>query len=176
MPKHVHKYHRLRIGKNEYEIYKCALAGCTHYVQAELVVGRKSICWRCGNEFIITGKLRHKKPHCEDCIQSKTAKLGEKALEVLSLRGAFLGDGGSDLTKPAAHILKILVMRPDHKKSRISLLRELLFEADAAEMDKVISIFLHVGVLETSKAGRGTVYVMKQSAVEKLHGLVQAEG
>lgn len=63
----IHKYYRTKIGDN-YVVYKCGVAGCTHYVPPELLVDRYSICWRCGEEFVITkAAARLAKPHCVAC-------------------------------------------------------------------------------------------------------------
>ena len=73
MNKHVHKYYRVKLGKNkDYVVYRCESPGCTHYMPADLIVGCKSICHRCDKEFVITQNLMFKKPHCEDCIRHKS--------------------------------------------------------------------------------------------------------
>jgi hypothetical protein len=78
---HVHRYERVDIGVNKkYEVYKCTLPDCPHYISEALVVGRKSICWRCGNVFTIQKNLLFKKPHCSDCIERK---VDEKTKETI---------------------------------------------------------------------------------------------
>lgn len=73
MPKHTHRYERVDIGvSKEYFVYRCTLPDCSHYLSESLVIGRKAICWRCGEEFVLTKNLLFKKPHCEDCIERKT--------------------------------------------------------------------------------------------------------
>lgn len=77
--KHIHKYVRVKLGRAKtYEVYKCALPGCSHFVIPPLVVGRLSLCWRCGLEFVITEKLLFKKPHCENCTNHRTKKLTDE--------------------------------------------------------------------------------------------------
>ncbi len=71
---HVHKYKRDVLGK-DYEIYRCVLPGCTHYIPASMIKGKFSICWRCGEPFVI--KLKHSKPHCDDCIEKKKPELSD---------------------------------------------------------------------------------------------------
>lgn len=68
MAKHTHQYRRAILGK-DYEIYKCTLPGCTHYISAELILGKKNKCWRCGDEHYITRRLA--KPHCAKCTKGK---------------------------------------------------------------------------------------------------------
>lgn len=74
----VHKYQRVRLGK-KYIVYKCSLPNCAHFIRQELVVGRKSLCCRCGKEFLMTQKSLLKKPHCEECTRrNKKGKGSER--------------------------------------------------------------------------------------------------
>ncbi len=86
---HIHKYYRTtltperkRHGKiSGAKIWRCALPGCTHYVfHKALMVNRQSICWVCGEPFILTNfALRNAKPHCKCGVQNDetvTAVLG----------------------------------------------------------------------------------------------------
>lgn len=54
--------------------YKCGDPNCSHYTKAELILGKKSICNRCGAEFILPIALRNltNKPHCKDCTRKPT--------------------------------------------------------------------------------------------------------
>ena len=70
---HVHKYIKTKIGDKGYVIYKCTLPGCTHFIAEKLALNRKNICWRCGNEHIIT-KLQ-KKPHCDACTKGNNKRI-----------------------------------------------------------------------------------------------------
>lgn len=108
--KHVHKYERRRLGswkKSGHEIYKCAVAGCTHYmIDMEAVVGRYSQCWgllpdyghitkiadkefhdtkSCPNEVEMTRYLvfneRRKHPLCDECKQRRKEQR-EKRIEI----------------------------------------------------------------------------------------------
>jgi hypothetical protein len=68
--KHTHKYERRKLGKNSHIVFVCVLPGCSHNVSEELVKGRKSICWVCGEEFIVTKPRKNpipKRPHCLTC-------------------------------------------------------------------------------------------------------------
>lgn len=65
---HVHAYHRKKLGKST--IYKCMLPDCNHFIQKDLIEGRKCICSRCFFPFVITKKILKNcgaKPHCEEC-------------------------------------------------------------------------------------------------------------
>lgn len=49
---HTHKYHRRTV--NYRPVWACGLPNCTHFMppsMEELVIGRNSICWGCGDEF-----------------------------------------------------------------------------------------------------------------------------
>lgn len=68
----VHKYRRINLGKKGYVVYKCMLPNCPHFIRAELCIGRMSICWRCGKEFVMNEKtLQLVKVHCIECTKSK---------------------------------------------------------------------------------------------------------
>jgi hypothetical protein len=74
--KHIHKYRRIKIGKNkDYVVYKCFL-DCPHYITPELVIGRMSICWYCGNEFEMTKASLKLKPTC-GCYKQGTPRIEE---------------------------------------------------------------------------------------------------
>ena len=91
--KHVHRYQRTNIAKQQgkkYEVYRCSLPDCNHYLVPELVVGKKSVCWRCGETFILVADLaRLAKPHCKACTKT------EDPLPSIDLD--FLRDLGIDL-------------------------------------------------------------------------------
>lgn len=67
--KHTHKYFRMDM--NYDRVWACALPDCTHYMpkhMEQLVSGKKSICWECGNEFNLNPiNMVKDKPVCEDC-------------------------------------------------------------------------------------------------------------
>ena len=65
---HTHKYQLVILGgrrvvKREgkkyiekcggYEVFRCMITGCTHWIARELATGRKSLCWVCGEELIL---------------------------------------------------------------------------------------------------------------------------
>ena len=97
--KHTHKYERRRLGswkKTGHEIYKCAAAGCNHYIiDLETVVGRYSQCWGpdCGNEVEMTRYLifseKRKRPICDDCKERrKIERMTPAQREVIDSRMA----------------------------------------------------------------------------------------
>lgn len=82
--KHIHKYHRVDTSAGE--LWACGLPDCTHFMPAhytELLPGRASICWECGENFILTREnMQKKQPVCPDCagITDLTALLEQKVM------------------------------------------------------------------------------------------------
>jgi hypothetical protein len=70
---HTHKYERTELGTKGYEIYKCMLPDCPHYVPVQTAVGRLSLCWGGGchhavmltRDMVMYDKIR--RPFCSDC-------------------------------------------------------------------------------------------------------------
>ena len=78
MAKHVHKYEKTSFGKKEYKVFKCMLPDCPHYLQPALTVGRKHLCWGCGDEMIIEKRhLSVNKPKCAKCVELRRRTLQE---------------------------------------------------------------------------------------------------
>jgi hypothetical protein len=78
MEKHIHKYVRIKIGKNKRIEFKCSIPACPHHLRYELIEGRESICNRCGGPFIMTKtSMQLSKPHCDDCTNTKKTKLNK---------------------------------------------------------------------------------------------------
>ena len=51
-----------------YPVLKCMLPNCSHYVPIDMGVGRKSICWGCGQELVLTPlTVKMKKPVHDEC-------------------------------------------------------------------------------------------------------------
>lgn len=65
---HIHKYMRVLWGAKKTVIFRCMLPGCSHYVHEEMARNRKSLCWKCGNPFVMTlEKMRRIKANCDIC-------------------------------------------------------------------------------------------------------------
>ena len=82
---HTHKYQRDKLGKS-YIIYRCALIDCRHYLAANIVTGRLSLCWKCEAPFVMTKKSAQlTKPHCASpsChkITAKVRSVDEEGIE-----------------------------------------------------------------------------------------------
>jgi hypothetical protein len=70
LSKHVHLYEKVKWGKEGTVIWKCQVLNCTHYLHVEFILGRTSICYKCGLPFTMTPpKLLRKKPKCDKCQQ-----------------------------------------------------------------------------------------------------------
>jgi len=73
----------MKIGLSKgYVIYKCMLPNCPHYLSADLIVGRQSVCWKCGNPFMITKDIAGAesshplvKPHCRNCTKRRRERV-----------------------------------------------------------------------------------------------------
>lgn len=67
--RHVHKYYRANMSSQK--VWACALSDCNHYMpkhMEELVRGKNSICWKCGEDFILNPfHMKQDKPVCDDC-------------------------------------------------------------------------------------------------------------
>lgn len=63
--KHIHRYYRIN------DLWACSLPDCTHHMPRNIefqVVGKKSICWSCGEVFILSDDLMDiTKPVCHNC-------------------------------------------------------------------------------------------------------------
>ncbi len=68
---HVHRLKRLKY-KSGNTIFFCALPDCSFKTNISLALGKRSICWRCGEPFIMSDySLRLAKPHCDACHKPK---------------------------------------------------------------------------------------------------------
>lgn len=71
--KHIHKLELINLSRNKekpYPVYICRLDGCNSFFRLELVVGKKTICWSCGNPTEILRRHVHRKTKkivCESC-------------------------------------------------------------------------------------------------------------
>lgn len=68
---HVHKFKRLKY-KTGGQIFFCTQPDCSVKLNPALALGKRTICWRCGEPFLMNEyALRLVKPHCENCHKSK---------------------------------------------------------------------------------------------------------
>jgi len=68
---HIHKLKRLKY-KSGNTVFFCALPDCNFKTNISLVLGKRSLCWRCGEPFIMNEySLRLSKPHCDNCHKTK---------------------------------------------------------------------------------------------------------
>lgn len=72
--KHVHKLkkHKFKSGN---QIYFCVEPDCNVKIAPALALGKRCICWRCSEEFIMNEySVRLTKPHCDKCHKPKGSK------------------------------------------------------------------------------------------------------
>lgn len=75
---HVHTYERIR-GQTR---YKCADPDCSTIQPRSYLQGKRSKCWACGGEFILSAdSLRRARPHC-GCVT------GQSTCEVTDIAAA----------------------------------------------------------------------------------------
>jgi hypothetical protein len=68
---HVHKLKR-HTYKTGAKTYFCVLPDCSYKTSVEFSLGKRTLCWRCGEEFIINEyTMRLAKPHCNKCHKRK---------------------------------------------------------------------------------------------------------
>ena len=68
---HIHKLKRVKY-KSGNSVFFCALPDCNFKINPSLALGKRSLCWRCGEPFIMNEySLRLAKPHCENCHKPK---------------------------------------------------------------------------------------------------------
>lgn len=69
---HLHRYKRKKLGKNNYVVFKCTLAGCSHYIRKELAEGQVCECNRCFEPMVLDkASMQLAKPHCAKCVVRK---------------------------------------------------------------------------------------------------------
>jgi hypothetical protein len=73
---HVHTYERIPSEKTTR--YKCADPDCSHVIMKTQLKGKRSLCWGCGNAFILTSEhLKRARPHC-GCFNDKPDNEGRE--------------------------------------------------------------------------------------------------
>jgi len=67
--RHIHKYYRAHLQFGD--VWACALSDCNHYMpqyMEAMVNGKASICWSCGEKFILDPiSLQDEQPRCAMC-------------------------------------------------------------------------------------------------------------
>jgi len=65
---HIHKYQRIKWGKNGTVVWRCMLTNCNHYLHPEMVRNRVSLCWKCLKPYVLTPeKMLRERPKCDGC-------------------------------------------------------------------------------------------------------------
>lgn len=75
--KHIHKY--MRQALRHITVWRCALPQCSHFMPPhfnDLIIGRASICWSCGNTFTLDeSAMADDMPTCINCRQSSNEEV-----------------------------------------------------------------------------------------------------
>lgn len=78
---HIHTYARWQVAKGKdkimggEQVMKCIAPDCAHYSVKSLVIGKRSLCTKCGTEIILTKEaLRRVNPTCLRCGKTKEGK------------------------------------------------------------------------------------------------------
>ena len=67
-PTHTHKYQKVAWGAKGTIVLRCMLVNCSHYLHPEMAINRKSICWKCGEPFVLNKtSVTKKRPKCQRC-------------------------------------------------------------------------------------------------------------
>lgn len=115
--KHTHKLKR-HTYKTGNAIFFCAL-DCQFKISIPLALGKKSICWRCNNEFILTEyAIRLAKPHCENCHKPKKPTLITSQVEPSQVDIKFIPP--TDFIPPSFSNPKTAIDTASDLRSRLS--------------------------------------------------------
>ena len=135
---HVHKYYRTtltpergRHGKIKgKKIWRCGVPSCTHYVfDKHLVVGRQSVCWACGEVFILTNPaLRRAKPTCGCKLKENKDVLN--VLDILTRMDIPLEQGREEVSSEVHEMPEIVPRDIANNPEQFAKLKTLLEEAE----------------------------------------------
>lgn len=76
--KHIHKLMGSRY-KTGQKFFFCTGEDCTFKINKDTAIGKRTICWRCGNPFTLTVySLTLVKPHCTNCHIAKGSRTARK--------------------------------------------------------------------------------------------------
>lgn len=80
--KHVHKYRKVEISGDM--IWACGAPECQHHMphhMRNLIPGKKSICWSCGNEMILDERaMKLDMPICVECALGEANEVVDEVL------------------------------------------------------------------------------------------------
>ncbi len=113
--KHVHRLRRLKY-KTGNAIFFCTLPDCSYKINTNLALGKRSICNRCGQEFLMDEyNLRLAKPHCLACHVSKDGNQGRFDITADDIKKAVVLDAVDSLPQQGlslAQRLQQIVSKP----------------------------------------------------------------
>jgi hypothetical protein len=68
------------------DIYYCI--NCSSYKPKTMIIGTHSLCWKCGNEFIMNEHTIQLKPHCDSCARTQDNDIQNIIAKVLGVKNA----------------------------------------------------------------------------------------
>lgn len=73
---HIHTYVKFKRNKyNQPNLFRCADPHCTHFEEREHIIGKASLCNKCGDEFVLTREdTKRSRPICINCADTKEAR------------------------------------------------------------------------------------------------------
>lgn len=78
-----HTLHEYERSKDNKEYYRCIHPDCTHYQRRGRLEGKRAICHKCKNPFILSwAQLRNKYPVCDFCTKSPKAEALRAARDI----------------------------------------------------------------------------------------------
>ena len=94
---HIHTYTKWQVllpgGKREHKLcfgekgYKCKDPDCNHTAPYSLVLGKRSLCTRCGKPFVLDRKsMMRTEPRCIECsntVEGRAYRAGKEAIKEL---------------------------------------------------------------------------------------------
>ena len=93
---HLHRYAKKKLGKNGYTVFKCTVAGCSHYIRKELAEGQIAECNRCHEPMVMTkAAIQLSKPHCDKCVVRKDKDVHDAIKELLFTDDKTTAESGS---------------------------------------------------------------------------------
>src|SRR5258706_11686003 len=82
---HIHQYVQVPPKPNREIRYRCAHPDCSHFINRDMLPGKRSLCAQCGQTEIVLDfeSLRRAKPTCMKCSGTKRAAAMRSNLAVL---------------------------------------------------------------------------------------------
>jgi hypothetical protein len=83
------------------------------------------------------------------------------------MRQITMGQGKSNLAYATKLVLQELIRRPDHRSERQKLLQKYWGQLDAFDLDRIAETLEGAGAITVQRAGKTTLYVLKQDTLDQ---------